>query len=115
MSIHDTALTLINAYGKKLSLTRQLSGGSVDPVTGIKLAGSFETAFPYGLPISDKQTIGKYFSSVASEEKIFMVDASYKIKPGFQLSTDSGTYRVIDVESEEYKGTAIYYMVKLVK
>ena len=115
MSYFDVALEAINEHGERLALTKQLSGGSVDPITGLKLAGTFETAYPYGLPISNKKTIGKYFSSVASSEKIYMVDASEEIKPGLQLSTDSDTYRVLDVEVEKYQGVAIYYMVKLVK
>lgn len=115
MSIQGTALSLINEHGERLALTKQLSGGSVDPVTGIKLAGTFETAYPYGLPISDTKTIGRYFSSVSSQEKIYMVDASEVITPGLQLATDSDTFRVLDVEAEKYKGEIIYYMVKLVK
>lgn len=115
MSYFDVALEAINEHGEKLSLTRQLSGGSVDPITGAKLPGTFETVYPYGLPISDKKTIGKYFSSVVGHEKVYMVDASEEIKPGLQLATDSDTYRVLEVEAEKYKGTVIYYMVKLAK
>lgn len=114
MSIHDIALALINEHGEKITITRKI-GGSVDPITGSRSSGAEQKYYPYGLPISDKVSIGKYFSTVASTDKVYMMDASVAYKNGDKALIGSDVLVIDEVEKESKNSIPVYYMVKLVK
>lgn len=114
MSIQDTALRLINEHGEKITITRK-SGGSVDPITGIRASQAEETFYPYGLPISSKMDIERYFSSVSSSDKVYMMDASVTYQNGDKALVDGSIHTAKEIQKESKQGTAIYYMVRFVK
>mgnify|MGYP000291880615 CR=1 FL=1 len=114
MSIKDTALSLIEKHGQEIKIIRKV-GGSVDPVTGSRSSETEQEFYPYGLSISDKKSIGKYFSSVSGDEKVYMMDASITYKNGDKALIGSDVLAINEIATESQKGVPVYYMVKLVK
>lgn len=114
MSYQDTALRMLSEHGESLILTKH-TGASVDPVTGDRTAGTTITAYPYGVPITDKKTVGKYFGSADSVEKVYIIDAAVVIEPGLQIECSEGVFRVSEVKAQKYQGADIYYIASLVK
>lgn len=114
MSIYDTALALINAHGEKIPITRK-TGGAVDPVTGSRASDTTQTFYPYGVPISDKVSIGKYFSAVTGTDKVYMMDASISYQNGDKATIGSDVMVIDGIETESKNGVPVYHMVKFVK
>ena len=115
MSFYDemaeVAVELLTEFGAGVIITRT-SGGSINPVTGVEVAGSVQTFTPKGILKSypDNLIDG---TRITASDRMLIIDASVKPEITDTITVQGEEWPLQEITASNPAGTPLVYFLRV--
>lgn len=110
--LSDTALRLINQFGKTATITPKTS--AIDPILGT-VTDTTQTAQSFNvIEVDAEQAFGRSFSSVETSALYLLADNSQTLEPGIVITFDGKAHEIKKAKPIRPGGEVVAYGLEVV-